>query len=187
MTVSTSASSVPAAAGEAHLGLAKTGNIVALCDVDDARAANAYKRLPNATRYPDFRVMLEKQGKNDRRGGGRHARSHARHRQHHGHALGKHCYCEKPLTHDVWEARQMKNEAAKNSVATQMGNQGTATTTCAPAVEIMRAGAIGDVREMHVWTNRPIWPQGISAAKNTPRRAQEPQLGPVARTARAAL
>src|SRR6476620_9431465 len=84
--------------------------------------------------------------------------------------LGKHCYTEKPLTHDVWEARQMKLVAQQNNVKTQMGNQGTANNNLRTAVEIVRAGAIGQIREVHVWTNRPIWPQNIA----NPLAAQAP-------------
>jgi predicted dehydrogenase len=85
---------------------------------------------------------------------------------------GKHVYCEKPLTHDVWEARQMRLVAAKNRVATQMGNQGTSNNNLRTAVEIIRAGALGDVREVHVWTNRPIWPQGM---QQRPKGQEVPQ------------
>jgi predicted dehydrogenase len=77
--------------------------------------------------------------------------------------MGKHCYTEKPLTHSVWEARQMGLVARANRVATSMGNQGTATNGLRQSVEIIRSGALGEVREVHVWTNRPIWPQGDDA------------------------
>jgi predicted dehydrogenase len=73
--------------------------------------------------------------------------------------MGKHVYCQKPLTHSVFEARQMREIAAKHKVATQMGNQGTAASGLRRAVEVIQSGAIGPVREVHVWTNRPVWPQ----------------------------
>jgi predicted dehydrogenase len=82
--------------------------------------------------------------------------------------LGKHCYTEKPLTHSVWEARQMTLVARRHRVATQMGNQGTSNATLRQSVEIVRSGAIGEVREVHVWTNRPIWPQNINRPAETP-------------------
>ncbi len=82
--------------------------------------------------------------------------------------LGKHCYCEKPLTHDIWEARLMKDTATKFRVKTQMGNQGTSTNGLRTAAEIVQSGALGDVREIHVWTNRPIWPQGQTRPQGTP-------------------
>ena len=77
--------------------------------------------------------------------------------------MGKHVYCQKPLTHTVFEARPMRETAKKMKVSTQMGNQGTAANGLRRAVEIIQAGVIGKVREVHVWTNRPIWPQGPDA------------------------
>ena len=74
--------------------------------------------------------------------------------------LGKHVYCEKPLTHSIHEARHLTELAAKQKVATQMGNQGHSGDNTRRIVEIVRSGAIGPVREVHAWTNRPIWPQG---------------------------
>src|SRR5262249_2433743 len=73
--------------------------------------------------------------------------------------LAKHVYCQKPMTHDVWEARRMRLFAKDNGVCTQLGNQGTAENGLRRAVEIVRAGVLGNVSEVHVWTNRPIWPQ----------------------------
>jgi len=153
--------------GEAHLGLAKTENIVALCDVDEQRAANAFKRFPKATRYQDFRVLLEKQKNLDAVVVATPDHTHA-HASIMAMRLGKHCYCEKPLTHSIWEARQMKETAAKFRVQTQMGNQGTSSNGLRTGAEIVQAGGIGDVREIHVWTNRPIWPQGQGRPAATP-------------------
>ena len=76
---------------------------------------------------------------------------------------GKHVYCEKPLTHDIWEARTLKELATKHRVATQMGNMGTAAGGFRTGVEVLRSGVLGDVTEVHLWTNRPIWPQGNGA------------------------
>jgi predicted dehydrogenase len=73
--------------------------------------------------------------------------------------MGKAVYTQKPLAHDVWEARQLRLAAAEHKVATQMGNQGTCTDRLREGVEVIRSGMIGTVREVHVWTNRPIWPQ----------------------------
>jgi predicted dehydrogenase len=139
-------------------------NIVAICDVDTNRARNVYNRYPNVPKYTDFRVMLEKQ--KDIQAVVVSTPDHT-----HFHAsatamrMGKHVYCEKPLTHSVWEARQLKLLAAKHKVATSMGNQGTSTAGIRVASEILRSGAIGDVREIHVWTNRPgtFWRQGHTA------------------------
>jgi predicted dehydrogenase len=82
--------------------------------------------------------------------------------------MGKHCYCEKPLTWSISEARTMRDTARRYRVATQMGNQGTAQGGLREAVEVLRAGTIGQVYEMHVWSNRPVWPQGIERPTDTP-------------------
>src|SRR5205823_8836919 len=88
---------------------------------------------------------------------------------------GKHVYCQKPLTHDVYEAHLMRAEAKRNNVCTQMGNQGTAANGLRKAVELVRAGVLGDVTEVHVWTNRPIWPQAPKVTdKNPPEPADVP-------------
>jgi len=138
-------------------------NIVALCDVDENRASASFNKYPKAAKYQDYRVMLDKQKDIE-------AVVVSTPDHHHVFAsiaamkLGKHVYCEKPLTHGVWEARQMREIAAKQKVATQMGNSGTASSRLREAVEVVRSGAIGEIREVHVWTNRPIWPQGIKEA-----------------------
>jgi predicted dehydrogenase len=77
--------------------------------------------------------------------------------------LKKHVYCQKPLTHTVAEARQMRETAKKFGVCTQMGNQGSAENGLRRAVELVQDGILGNVKEIHVWTNRPIWPQGPEA------------------------
>ena len=142
--------------------------IVALCDVDDQRAEGSYKRFPNAKKYHDFRRMLDElHGVLD---------AVVISTPDHMHALpamiamdhGLHVYCEKPLTHDVWEARKLAEMAAEKGVATQMGNQGTTTDGFRENVEILRSGLIGEVREAHVWTNRPVWPQGMPRPTETP-------------------
>ncbi|HYV34078.1 MAG TPA: Gfo/Idh/MocA family oxidoreductase [Gemmataceae bacterium] len=149
--------------------VAKTNqaNIVALCDVDEQRAAAAFKQYPKAAKYADFRVMFDKQKDID---------AVVVATPDHVHAIasitamrrGKHVYCEKPLCHSVYECRLMKETAMKHKVATQMGNQHTASTSFRRAVEIVQAGTIGDVREVHLWTNRPTWPQNINRPKGTP-------------------
>lgn len=135
-------------------------NIVALCDVDENQAADARKKYPDAKFYLDFREMLEKEKSLD---------AVTVSTADHMHAvagvmameMGKHVYCQKPLTHTVHEARAMREAAKKYKVATQMGNQGSAEPGLRRAVECLQAGVIGPVREIHVWSNRPIWPQGI--------------------------
>jgi len=147
--------------------VAMLANIVALCDVDEARAAKQFALYPKATRYTDYRVMLEKQKDIE-------AVIVATPDHMHAHATiaamraGKHCYTEKPLCHDIFECRAIRETAQKHKVVTQMGNQGTANNELRRAVEIVQAGALGDIREVHIWTNRPIWPQNLDRPKGTP-------------------
>jgi len=149
--------------GAGNIDGVSSENIVALCDVDRSRAGGTFRKFPKAARYQDFRKMLEKEHKN--------IDAVVVATPDHVHApasvmamkLGKHVYCEKPLTHSPYEARVMREVAAKHKLATQMGNQGTASNGLRRAVEILHAGVIGQVREAHVWTNRPIWPQGTDA------------------------
>jgi len=150
-------------------------NIVALCDVDFKRAAGTFKRYPNAKKYRDFRKMLDKEEKNI------DAVTVAT--PDHIHAVAsmaaikraKHVYCEKPLTHSVYEARKLAEAAREHKVATQMGNQGQASEETRLMCEYIWDGAIGPVREVHVWTDRPLrgldkvyWPQGIDRPEDTP-------------------
>ncbi len=138
-------------------------NVVALCDVDDERAAHTYQVLPQARRFHDYREMLEKMHKEiDAVIVGTPDHTHAP-ASIMAMKMGKHVYCEKPLTHTVHEARLMAETAAKYKVATQMGNQGTSMHKFREGVEVLRAGVIGAVREIHCWTNRPVWPQGVDA------------------------
>ena len=135
------------------------GNIVAICDIDENHLNAKARRFPQAKKYTDFREMFAEMG--DR------IDAVTVSTPDHTHAvasitamkLGKHVYCQKPLTHSVYEARQMREVARKYKVATQMGNQGTTLTGLRRAVEVVQAGVLGPVREAHVWTNRPIWPQ----------------------------
>ena len=152
--------------GEANRAGVAGENIVALCDVDEKMLNAAAAKHPPARTYRDFRRMLEQKDIDavvvtvpD-----------------HVHAvaamaamqLGKHVYCEKPLTHDIWEARQLALTARQYKVATQMGNGGHASERLRTAVEWVQAGVIGDVREVHAWSNRPIWPQGIARPMDRP-------------------
>src|SRR6266540_4149904 len=143
-------------------------NIYALCDVDEARAAETSKKYPQARWFKDFRVMLEKEGRN--------IDAVTVSTPDHMHApaaimamkMGKHVYCQKPLTRTVHEARQMAEIARQHKVATQMGNQGHSHPETRRLVELIQAGVLGKVREVHVWTDRPIWPQGIDRPSDTP-------------------
>ncbi|HYO83827.1 MAG TPA: Gfo/Idh/MocA family oxidoreductase [Bryobacteraceae bacterium] len=141
---------------------APTENIVALCDVDERRAAATYKHYPNAPKYRDFRQML------DREGNGIDAVIVAT--PDHMHATQamwcmerkKHVYVQKPLVRTVWEARQMRDAANKYGVATQMGNQGYSNEGTRQCAEIVWNGDIGGVTEVHAWSDRPLWPQGLT-------------------------
>ena len=143
-------------------------NIVALTDVDDARAANTYGRYEKAARYRDYRVMLDEM----------HSSIDAVMiaTPDHMHAvqamaamqLGKHVYVEKPLTHDVYEARMLTEAARRYNAVTQMGNQGNSGEGIRQVCEWIWAGTIGDVTKVHTWTNRPVWPQGLVRPKETP-------------------
>jgi predicted dehydrogenase len=148
--------------GNSDIAGCSTENIVAMADPDEKRAAKSFAAYPNVPKYKDFRRMFDKETKNidavlvscpD-----------------HLHATaamwamsrGKHVYCQKPLTRTVWEAQQLTMGAAKYGVATQMGNQGYSQVGARECCEIIWNGDIGDVTEVHAWTNRPdpYWPQG---------------------------
>ncbi len=141
---------------------ANLGDVVALCDCDDRSLAPKAAKWTGARKFRDFRKMFdEMHGKID---------AVTVSTPDHNHALaaamamqrGMAVYVQKPLTHDVWEARWLRDLARKHKVATQMGNQGTAEDGLRKGVEWIRAGAIGNVHEVHVWTNRPQWPQSPS-------------------------
>jgi predicted dehydrogenase len=145
-------------------------NLVAFCDVDDAKAAATFKLHPeigSERRFKDYRRML------DRLGGEIDAVTVST--PDHMHfpiamaalSLGKHVFVEKPLTHTISEARQLARVAREKKVATQMGNQGHAGEGCRLLKEWVMAGILGDVTEVHSWTNRPIWPQGVHAPDHT--------------------
>jgi len=143
-----------------HVG---SENIIALCDVDDAHAAKVFERYPKAKKYRDYRIMLEKEKDID-------AVMVAT--PDHLHAavamaaiqLGKHVYCQKPLTHSIYEARVLAKAAREAGVATQMGNQGQASEESRLVCEFIWDGALGPVREIHGWSNRypRISPRGMA-------------------------
>lgn len=139
----------------------RTENVVALCDVDERRAEQTFQRYSNLPKYKDFRVMLDKENKNidavivtipDFM----HATAATWAME-----RGKHVYVQKPLAHTIWECRMLAESAVKYGVATQMGNQGYSSEGTRQCAEMIWAGEIGDVTEVHAWTNRPIWPQGL--------------------------
>lgn len=140
---------------------AKHGNLIAICDIDDKRLAKAAARYPKAKKFNDYREMLtEMDGKIDAVTVSTPDHSHAP-ASVMAMKKGKHCFTQKPLTWSVHEARVMRETANEHGVATQMGNQGTAKNGFREAVEVIRSGVLGNVREAHVWTNRPVWGKGV--------------------------
>jgi len=135
--------------------------IYSVCDVDKNTLEGAGNRYKGASRYTDYRKMLEEVGS--------HIDAVIVSTPDHHHAIatsmamkmGKHAYVQKPLTHSVFEARHLRTLAKEKKVCTQMGNQGSAGPGLRRAVEVIHAGIIGKPLELHVWSNRPIWPQGI--------------------------
>ena len=149
-------------------GVAPGNNIVALCDVDPSRAATSLKRFPDAKRYSDFRRMFDEMEKSIDA-----VTISTPDHMHFPAAMwamrrGKHVLVQKPLTHSMWEARQLTLAAREHKVVSKMGNQGQASEDTRRLIEFLRGGAIGTVREIHYWTNRPIWPQGVARPADTP-------------------
>lgn len=140
-------------------------NIVALCDVDqqtlNKKSRQFEDAFPGLKKFHDYRELLDKMEK--------HIDAVTISIPDHNHGvaairamkMGKHCFCQKPLTQTVYEARMVRRLAKEKNLATQMGNQGSAENGLRRAVEVIHAGVIGQVHELHVWSNRPIWPQGI--------------------------
>jgi hypothetical protein len=154
--------------GDGDLHEVSSENIVALCDVDWKYGARTFQRYAKAAKYRDFRKMLEKEDKN--------IDAVVIATPDHTHAvatmmaikMGKHVYCEKPLAHSIYEVRKMTEAARAAKVATQLGNQGQASEGTRLVCEFIWDGAIGPVREVHSWCNRPISPRGIDRPKETP-------------------
>ena len=143
-----------------------TENIVALCDVDWKYSAGLFDQFPNAKKYTDYRKMFDELGNT--------IDAVIVATPDHTHAIvaaqairmGKHVYVQKPLTHTVYESRMLTKLANEYKVATQMGNQGNSGDGIRQTCEWIWDGAIGDVTEVHAWTNRPIWPQGLERPTN---------------------
>ncbi len=155
------------AMGADNLGACAGETIVALCDVDHRAASVTFQRYPKAARYKDFRRMLDKEKGID---------AVIVATPDHTHAVvtaaamrrGKHVYTQMPLAHNVWEVRELVRLARQTKVATQMGNERYSGPTVRSTVEWIQDGCIGAVREVHCWTNRPQWPQGIDRPADKP-------------------
>jgi predicted dehydrogenase len=150
----------------------RAGRMVAICDVDEKRLDGAAGKFKDAKKFTDFRKMLDEMG----------AKIDAVtvSTPDHAHAvaalmamrMGKHCFVQKPMTQSIFEARLMGQVAREKKVATQMGNQGTAEAGVRKAAALIKAGVLGTVSEVHVWTNRPIWPQGGTRPEPKPCPAE---------------
>jgi len=147
--------------GHSNINNLNSQNIVALCDVDWSYAKGAFEDYPNAKRYKDYRKMFDELGES--------IDAVVVATPDHTHAvtsmaaitMGKHVYLQKPLTHTVYESRMLRLKAKEYGVATQMGNQGNSGEGLRTICDWMWNGAIGEVKRVHAWTNRPIWPQGL--------------------------
>lgn len=143
-------------------------NIVALCDVDWDYASGLFEKYPDAKKYKDYRIMFDEMGNS--------IDAVIVATPDHTHAIisaaairmGKHVYVQKPLTHTVYESRVLRELANEYKVATQMGNQGNSGDGIRQTCEWIWDGAIGEITEVHAWTNRPIWPQGLERPTETP-------------------
>lgn len=148
--------------GMGDIASCRRENIVALCDPDRKRAEEAFYRFSKAKHYADYRVMFDEMADE--------IDACTISTPDHSHApaaylamkLGKHVYVQKPLTHTVAETRLLMRLAEEKGVITQMGNQGHCGDGVRELCEMLWSGAIGEVREAHIWTNRPIWPQGMA-------------------------
>ncbi len=143
-------------------------NVVALCDVDKARCKGSIDKFPNAKLYSDFRKMFDEIGKDI------DAVTISTPDHVHGIAAmtamqnGKHVYVQKPLTHNIREARALTEAARKYKLVSQMGNQGASNPGQEQMMQWFDKGLIGTVDQVHVWTNRPVWPQGINVPTDKP-------------------
>jgi len=141
--------------------------IAFLCDVDQKRAASTYAKYPDAKKYVDWRELFDKESKN--------FDAVSVSTPDHTHAvvgtaaitLGKHIWIQKPLTHNIYEARLLAELAERYKVVSQMGNQGASNDGTRLLKEWFEAGLIGDIEDVYCWTNRPIWPQGVKWPEKT--------------------
>jgi predicted dehydrogenase len=165
------------AGGKGHSDIVRassnnTNNIVALCDIDTNMAANARKDFPQAAFYKDFRKMLADMDQDI------DAVTISTPDHNHGVAamtamrMQKHVYVQKPLTHNIYEARQLTEGARQHQVVSQMGNQGASNPCQEQMKQWFDQGLLGAVDTVHVWTDRPVWPQGIPVPAHTVPRPE---------------
>lgn len=152
----------------------KNGKVVAMCDIDESKLEKKKNEFTVAKPYVDYRKMLDEMGDS--------IDAVTVSTPDHTHAvaslaamrMGKHIYCQKPLTHSIEEARMMGDVAREMKLVTQMGNQGTANSNLRESAALIRKGIVGQVKEVHVWTNRPVWPQSYQLkVKESPDPGQE--------------
>jgi predicted dehydrogenase len=157
--------------GKADLTFCQSQNIVALVDVDHKHGGEMMETFSKARRFKDYRVMFDQMSHRI------DAVTISTPDHMHFHPAmqaiqaGKHVFCQKPLTHTVWEARTLTEAARKAGVATQMGNQGISSPRMRQDAAIVRAGILGDILEMHCWSDRPggRWKQGIERPSGSPQ------------------
>lgn len=144
-----------------------SANIAAICDVDWSRASSAFEKFPKAKRFKDFRKLLDSMKDIDAITVSTPDHTHAV-IAHAAMQLGKHVYVQKPLTHNIHEARVLTESANRYRIVTQMGNQGASSEGVKTMTKWFDEGIIGNVSQVHVWTNRPVWPQGIPTPTEKP-------------------
>ena len=149
--------------------MSEFGKIFALCDVDPTMLDGMAKQYKTEHNFSDFREMLDKMG--DRIDAvtvsmpdHNHAVAAAKAMK-----MGKHVYCQKPLTHTIWEARRLGEIARRRASPRRWATSARRSTRCARRRTKIRAGQLGTVKEVHIWTNRPVWPQGETAAADRSR------------------
>ena len=165
--------------GAANINACRTENIVALCDVDDRHAAGTFNKFPKAKKYRDFRVMLDKEDKN--------IDAVIVATPDHTHAVvamacikrGKHIYCQKPLAHSIYEVRKLTEAAREHKVQTQRGNPGHSSEEIRMLCVWIADGAIGPVREVYTWSDRPV---GGDPWSDFPIMARPKETPPVPKT-----
>ena len=148
--------------GSVNINNMRSENIVALCDIDWQYSKRCFERYPDAKKYVDYRKMFDEMGKS--------IDAVVIATPDHTHAViamaamqsGKHVYVQKPLTHSVYEARMLLEASRRYKVVTQMGNEGHSNNSMGELCELIWSGAIGEINRVDVWTDRPIWPQGLT-------------------------